>query len=283
LAFLAALPLSCRDIIADDVKLLIGWTYDAAAAQAALAAGQIVEASRGFRSVPGFARPTGLASLRGRYRILAKPSDGKGYYGVAFEMLDNDDRAAAVILVNRLFRLSLVLREPIGLATDVLTNGGLLFGFATAALDAAVTAAEAALAAARSRGVPLITAGQSQAGGVAQLQIAALAHDRGTPLPNAGFLTISSAFAAASIERLGLQPRDLPGVNYSSDHDLGVGPRGLLPNAAGVQVYIHDDGSGGLTPGRTTRLRALLRPRAHFLDSYMRLSLSAALRCALDA
>jgi hypothetical protein len=31
------------------------------------------------------------------------------------------------------------------------------------------------------------------------------------------------------------------------------------------------------------RLRALLHPRAHFLDSFMGLSLSDALRCALGA
>jgi hypothetical protein len=283
LAFLTALPLSCRDIIADDVKLLIGWTSDAAAAKAGLEAGQIIDAAHGFRSVPGFARPTDLAPLRARYRILAKPFDGNGYYGLAFELLDSDDTVAAVILVNRLFRLSLILREPIGLATDILTNGGLLFGLATAALDGAAAAAETALAAARSRDVPLIAAGQSQAGGVAQLQIAALATGKGIRPPNAGFLSISSAFAAASIERIGVQPRDLAGVNFSSDYDLGVGPRGLLPNSAGVQVYIHADGAAGLMPGRTTRLRALFHPGAHFLDSYMSLSLSDALRCALDA
>jgi hypothetical protein len=283
LAFLAALPASCRGIVADEAKLLIGWTYDAAAARAALDAGEIIDATRGFRSVPGFARATALTPLRARYRVLAKPLDGDGCYGLAFEMLDENGEAAAAILVNRLFRLSLILREPIGLATDILTNAGLIFGVTTAALDRAMAAAEAASVAARARGVPLITAGQSQAGGVAQLQIAALARERGGSGLNAGFITISSAFAAASIERLGLQPRDLPGVNFSSDFDLGVGPHGLLPNPAGVQVYLHADGSAGLAPGRTMRLRALFHPRAHFLDSFMNLSLSDALRCALDA
>src|SRR5262249_14759105 len=156
-------------------------------------------------------------------------------HGLAVEMLDGKSEVAAVILVNRMFRLSLILREPVGFATDILTNAALISGVATRALDGAVAAARVAFALARSRGLPLITAGQSQAGGVAQLQIAALLDDGGPRSSNAGFLTISSAYAAASIERFRQRPRDLPGVNFASDHDLGVGPRGLLPNAAGVQ------------------------------------------------
>jgi hypothetical protein len=283
LAFLSVLPTDQRAYFVDDLKLLLGWTSDAAAAEVRLREGTVIDAASGFAEVPGFAAPTPLGALRGRYRILAAPfTEGRSYYGIAFGALDASGRATAVILTDRLFRLPVVLREPVGLATDVVTNGGLIFGLETAGTAAAKQAAEQAFVLAVSRGVPLVTVGQSQAGGTAQLQVAALEATHGEAIA-AGFITFNAAYAVASIERLGLVPERVNGVNFSKDRDPGVGPKSLLPNRVGVQIYVHPDGSGGPVPGDGTIFGALLHPREHFLDSFTDVELSPMLAAAMAA
>ncbi len=69
-----------------------------------------------------------------------------------------------------------------------------------------------------------------------------------------------------------------PQACFSKDRDPGVGPKALFANRIGLQVYIHPDGSGGLSPGDGTLLDALLHPKEHFLMSFNDVSLSAALR-----
>ena len=50
----------------------------------------------------------------------------------------------------------------------------------------------------------------------------------------------------------------------------------------GLQVYIHRDGTGSLTPGDSNYLQALLRPREHYLDGFNGVSLTEALAAALE-
>ncbi len=276
--FLLALERPLRNEIADDMKLLIGWTFDAAISRARLAEGHTVDTRSTFRTVPVFAGPTSMTALRGRYQVVQPFDAGNGYYGIAFRALDGSGAVAAVLLVNRLFRMPVALQDPAGLATDLLTNGAMLAGIATRAIIDAEAAALSARAEAERHRVPLITAGQSQAGGIAQVQVAyLLGRDARGEVP-VGFITFNAAHALRTVRRLGLAGDDVPGVNFSKDRDPGVGPKALFANRIGLQVYIHPDGSAGLSPGDGTLLDALLHPREHLLRSFNDVSLSAALR-----
>jgi hypothetical protein len=274
--FLDTLPAPNRYSVADDAKLLIGWATDAAALESPLRGGDIVDRTRGFATVPGFAAPTDMTGLAGRYRVMAAPYADHRYYGLTLGLLDGGGQIGAIVVVNRLFRLPVLLEEPGGLAVDLWANAGLLLGFRTLALDAALAlAAQAAELAAR-YGVPLITTGQSQAGGTAQLQIASLVAARARLARPIGFLTFNANCAPASIRRFGLEPARVPGINFAKDRDPFVGPHSGLANAVGLQVYIHADGTAGLTP-RGSYLQAAIRPREHFLDSFNGVSLAAAI------
>jgi hypothetical protein len=222
-----------------------------------------------------------MVGLKGRYRVLRPAFDrGGGYYGIEFAALDEAGATGAVLLANRLFRMPIAFEDPLGLATDVVTNGAMLTGIATAAVDDANAAADTAYADARQAGVPLITGGQSQAGGTAQLQVAYLQHRYGHDAP-AGFVTMNAAHVLLSVKRLGLAGAEVHGVNFSKDLDPGVGPKALLANRVGFQVYIHPDGTGSRTPGDSTLADAVLHPREHLLDSFTDVSLTAALAAAL--
>jgi hypothetical protein len=268
-----------RAYLADDIKLLIGWTFDAAASHARFAAAQIVDGQSTFVSVPGFAPPTPLRALRGRYRIERVFDEGRVYYGIEFAALDESGTVVAVLLLNRLFRMPIALHEPLGVLTDVVTNGAMVTGFETPALGDARSAAETASADAGALGVPLVTGGQSQAGGMAQLQAAYL--QRQYPGGAAGFITLNAAHALASVRRLGFAGEDVAGINFSKDLDPGFGPKAFFANRVGFQVYIHRDGRGGTRPGETTIWDAVLQPRQHFLESFNDVSLTAALEAAL--
>jgi hypothetical protein len=267
-----ALPAASRAVLADDVKRLIGWTSEAAAMKKRFAVGQTVNRSSAFRSVPGFGGPTDLTELQAAYRATMPPLTGPGYYGLVLTMMDAEERELAVLLINRLFRLPLILREPVGVMTDVYTTGALLFGVRTGAIEAAMKAVYSAHERAQASGIPLITCGQSMAGGLAQFQIAALRSSGAASEGHAGFLTFNAAHAAISIERLGRKPGSIPGVNFSKDRDPGVGPHSLLPNRTGLQIYIHADGTGSFTP-RGSLFSALLHPRQHSLRSFDRVCL----------
>jgi hypothetical protein len=275
LSFFMALPVTSRDVLADDVKLLIGWVSEAAALERRLDVGETVNRSSAFRSVPGFGGPTDLTALKAAYRITTPPLTSPGYCGLVLTMME-EEQEVAVLLINRLFRLPTILREPVGVMTDVITTGALLFGIGTEAIGAAIKAVSAAYERARGSGIPLITCGQSMAGGLAQFQIAALQSSFANEQGLAGFLTFNAAHAAISIERLSLEPEMIPGINFSKDRDPGVGPHSLLPNRAGLQIYIHADGTGSFTP-RGTRLSAFLHPWEHFLRSFDRVCLSEVL------
>jgi hypothetical protein len=280
--FLGSLSAPRRDALADDVKLLIGWTFDAFAAGATLDAGRIVDRSSGFSSVPGFAAPTPLGDLAGRYRLVRPAFDrGRGYYGLLFEALGEDGKPVALILANRLFRAPVALEQPDGLATDILTNAALAFDFSTDGKSDALDAAETAYGAATARHVALILAGQSQAGATAQLQAAVLQKTHGSnPVPS-GFLTLNAAESLLSVRGLGLDPAGIDGVNISKDEDPTFGPHSLLSNAVGRQAYIHPDGTAGLTPGAGTIFEALLHPQEHLLASFDAVKLGPALELAL--
>src|SRR5262249_28552932 len=140
------------------------------------------------------------------YRIAMPPLTAPGYYGLVLAMMDADEREIAVLLINRLFRLPLIFHEPVGIMTDVHTTGALLFGIRTAAIEAAINAAQAAHGLALKSGIPVIACGQSMAGGQAQFQIAALRASCAGNRGRGGFLTFNAAHAAISIERLGLKP-----------------------------------------------------------------------------
>jgi hypothetical protein len=267
ISFFTALPISSRAVLADDAKRLIGWAAEAAATKRRLAVGETINRSSAFVSVPGFGGPTNLSSLKAAYRIAMPPLTGPGYYGLALAMMDTSDRELALLLINRLFRLPLIFHEPAGVMTDALTTGALLLGVRTGAIAAATKAALAAYERAQASRVPLIICGQSMAGGLAQFQIAALRSSHTGSDQLAGFLTFNAAHASISIERFGLKPGAIPGINFSKDRDPGVGPHSLLPNRAGLQLYIHAGGTAGFTP-RGTWLSALLHPWEHFLRSF---------------
>jgi len=145
-----------------------------------------------------------------------------------------------------------------------------VFGFGTAALGAALELADAAEQIARQLDVPLIATGQSQAGGTAQLQVASIVTRPGWR----GFVTFNATCSPGSIQRLGVEPSRLPGVNFAKDLDPFVGPNTWLANGIGLQIYIHADGSGSFVPGASF-VNAALHPTEHFLDSFKDISLSA--------
>jgi hypothetical protein len=221
-----------------------------------------------------------MSALKGRYRIERAFDNRRGYYGIEFTALDQGAAPVAVLLLNRLFRMPIAHRDPLGLLTDVLTVGAMLTGFETPAIADANAAAETAFNNAKALGVPLIAAGQSQAGGTAQLQVAYLQRER--PDFQVGFITFNAAHVLLSVRRLGFAGAQVVGINFSKDLDPGVGPKAPLANRVGFQVYIHRDGSGGKRPGDTTLLDALLHPREHFLDSFNDVSVTAALAAALS-
>jgi hypothetical protein len=281
LDFWLGLPTSVQAYLADDIKLLIGWTFDAAAAKRAFEGGEIIDNASGFERVPGFAAPTPMAALKGRYRVLRPPFDrGGGYYGIELAALDESGTTVAVLLTNRLFRMPIALEDPLGLATDLVTNGAMLTGVRTPAIEDAGSAADTAYADARQAGVPLVIGGQSQAGGTAQLQVAYLQHRYGHDAP-VGFITLNAAHVLLSVKRLGLAGSEVHGVNFSKDLDPGFGPKALFANRVGFQVYIHPDGTGSRTAGDSTLVEAMLHPREHFLDSFSDVSLTAVLQAAL--
>jgi hypothetical protein len=261
--------MTSRAILADDIKRLIGWTSEAAAIKQRFAPCETINQSSSFVSVPGFGGPTYLSRLKAVYRIAMPPLTGPGYYGLVLAMMDDGGQEVALLLVNRLFRLPIVLHEPAGVLTDIYTTGALLLGVRSGAIRAAMKAVQAAYERAQGSGIPLIACGQSMAGGLAQFQIAALLSSCAGNESLAGFLTFNAAHAAISIERLGLKPQAIPGINFSKDLDPGVGPHSPLPNRAGLQIYIHADGTGGFAP-RGSRLSALLHPGEHFLRSFDR-------------
>ena len=272
LDFLDRLPEANRISFVDDAKLLLGWTADAAAVaeKSPRRQGDIVDRGGTFKTVPGFAPPTDITSLAGRYRLLAPPFAAHNYYGLMFGLLDDEDKVGVVLIASRLCRLPVVLHEPIGLGSDAWTDVGLMTGFRPASLDAALTFAERARVEADRLGVPLVATGQSQAGGTAQLQIAylAAADNKAT----VGFVTFNAACARASIRHVGGDPARVPGVNFAKDLDPLVGPHSNVSNEIGLQVYIHTDGTAGLKP-RGSYFQAALHPREHFLDSFNGLSL----------
>jgi hypothetical protein len=265
--------MASRAVLADDAKRLIGWTSEAAALKKRFATGETVGRSSAFARVPGFGGATRLSALKAAYRVTMPPLTGPGYYGLVLTMMDANEQEVAVLLINRLFRLPLILREPAGVMIDVYTTGALLFGLQTGAIEAAINAARIAHERAQEAGIPLVTCGQSMAGGLAQFQIAALRSSCGGERQGpAGFLTFNAAHASISIERLGLKPGTIPGINFSKDRDPGVGPHSLLPNRAGLQIYIHADGTGSFTP-KGAMISALLHPWEHFLRSFDRVCL----------
>lgn len=274
LTFLNTLPPEPRAIVVDDIKLLIGWVAEAASMPDAPSVGQVVDATSTFAKVPGFTSPTDLKGLAATYRLAMPPLIGPGYFGLTLALTGKDGQAVALLLINRLFRLPIILHEPLGVLTDIVTVGALLIGTPSPAVRAATMAAKAAYRLAREFGVPLIATGQSLAGGLAQYQVATLV-DAG--LPMAGFITFNAAHVAASIERLGLEPEHIPGINFSKDLDPGVGPRSLLPNRVGIQVYVRLDGTASLCPGPYSLLSALLHPWEHLLRSFNQVRLGGAL------
>jgi hypothetical protein len=176
--------------------------------------------------------------------------------------------------------MPIALEDPLGVATDLVTNGAMLTGVRTPAVEDAGTAADTAHADARQAGVPLVIGGQSQAGGTAQLQVAYLQHRYGHDAP-VGFITLNAAHVLLSVKRLGLAGSEVHGVNFSKDLDPGFGPKALFANRVGFQVYIHPDGTGSRTAGDSTLVEAMLHPREHFLDSFSDVSLTAVLQAAL--
>lgn len=276
--FARALPADIRIHRLDDAKLLTGWVFDTAATHQAPKAGETVNRRSGFSSVPGFAGATDLGSLKGRYRVMRPPFDlGHGYYGVEFGTLEPDGRISSVMLINRLFRLPVVLHQPAGVATDIATNGALYFGWHARALTDSNNAAATALEDAENLGVPLLMIGQSQAGGTAQLQAAYLVATYPKRTVLSGFVTMNAAYAISSVRRLGLSPDAVGGINFVKDLDPGFGPHGLLPNRIGLQVYIHPDGTGGDRPGPQSMLTAWGHAGEHLLSTFNSVSLADAL------
>ncbi|HEX4507386.1 MAG TPA: hypothetical protein VH722_16780, partial [Alphaproteobacteria bacterium] len=272
LDFLDRLPEANGPSFVDDAKLLLGWTADAAAVavKQPLHEGDAVDRTSGFKSVPGFAPPTDITGVAGRYRLLAPPFAAHYYYGLMFGLLGAADKVEAVLIASRLCRLPVVLHEPGGLGSDAWTDVGLMTGFRPASLGAALTFADQAKAEADRLGVPLIATGQSQAGGTAQLQVAHLV--AADPKACTGFVTFNAACSRASIRHVGMDPSQVPGVNFAKDLDPLVGPHSNVSNEIGLQVYIHTDGTASLKP-RGSYLQAALHPREHFLDSFNGLQL----------
>jgi hypothetical protein len=280
--FARSLPAEVRDSRVDDVKFLLGWAFDVAAAHKPLAAGEEIDKASGLSDVPGFGGATDLSALRGRYRVIRAPLDaGNGYYGIELAALDETGAAEGLYLLNRLFRMPVLLQEPIGFATDIVTNGAMLFGGGTDAIEDLKRAADTAFADAAAMRLPLLTVGQSQAGGEAQLQAAYLAETHPGSDSRVGFVTFNAARVTLSVRHLGLAPDAVEGINFVKDLDPGFGPHGILPNEIGLQVYIHPDGTGGASAGDQSFFAAAAHPGEHLLNRFDPVSLAAALRDSL--
>ena len=278
--FARALPADIRGQRLDDVKLLLGWVFDAAAAHRLPNKGDIIDRHSGFAEVPGFAGSTDVRTMAGRYRVMRAPFDARrGYLGMELGALETDGHVATLILANRLFRLPVLLQQPLGVMTDLGTNAAMLGGWRTDAIVDAEGAAAAALADAESLHIPLFTAGQSQAGGEAQLQAAYLITRH--PRVITGFITLNAARVTASVDRLGLTSEQVGGINFVKDLDPGFGPHGLLPNHIGLQVYVHRDGSGGTAPGEQSFLSTWRNAKEHTLSAFDAVSLRIALEQSL--
>ena len=106
--FARALPAGMRDTRLDDLKILLGWAFDVAAAHRMLAAGEEIVPSSGLSEVPGFGGATDLSALQGRYRVMRPPfDDGAGYYGIEIASLGGNGEADGLYLLNRFDRVSL--------------------------------------------------------------------------------------------------------------------------------------------------------------------------------
>ena len=283
--FARALPAEVRDYRLDDVKRLTGWVFDIAAAHRTPAPGDEIDhhSSLSEASVPGFGGITDLGALRGRYRVMRPPFDqGHGYYGIELGGLDDQGAVSQIYLINRLFRLPILFHDPAGVATDVVTVGAMLTGARTEALADLEAAAEAAYADARGAQVPLLTVGQSQAGGEAQLAAAYLVATHPRRSVMIGFVSLNGARANAAIRRLGLSTAQVQGISFLKDLDPGMGPHGVMRDALGLRVHIHPDGSGGPEAGDQTFFDALVHPSEHLLDRFMDVSLADALKNTLD-
>jgi len=282
--FALALPAELGAEGIDDIKLLIGWVFDTAASGQTPSPGATIDRNSTLADVPGFAGTTDLTTLAGQYRVLHGPFDaGHGYYGIELGRLDAGGRVTGIVLANRLFRLPVVLHEPIGVLTDIVTNGAMVSGLQTLAIRDAEAAADVALAEAERQQVPLIVAGQSQAGGEAQLQAAYLAATHPERTVETGFVTLNAASVIASIRGLHLAPEAVAGVNFVKDLDPGFGPHGLLPNRAGLQVFIHPDGTAGAEAGDQSFFAAARHPAQHLLGSFNDIPLGEALAATLAA
>ncbi len=277
LPFLSALPLASRHDVADDAKLLVGWATDAAAMPEQPKVGMIIGRGSSFRDVPSFAAPTNMKELKATYRVIGHPLEGEGYWGLPVEMLDSSGNSVAVILLNRLFRLPVILHEPAGVATDVTTVAALLAGVNVPALDSAENAVKSAFGLASSRGVPLIVCGQSLSGGLAQFQVATFRRSADLADLPIGFITFNAADAEWSLRKRGIDPSRVSGISFVKDQDPGVGPHALLTNRVGLQIYVHADGTGGARPGGMPILSALIRPSQHLLASFQDINLDSIL------
>lgn len=273
LCALGQLPEPTRTILVDDLKLLIGWAFDAAVQDDPPAVGAVIDRHSGYPGIGSPVAATPMGRLAGRYRVLRPPFDeGRGYYGLLLGALDREDRIVALLLVNRLFRLPVAHRDPLGLLTDLTTNGAMMTGLDVPALAGARRAAIRAHVLAGRIGVPLVIAGQSQAGAMAHLQVALLQSHRPDGGP-AAFVTFNAAHALAWVRRLGLAPGDVEGLNISKDRDPGFGPHAPLASRIGLQLYVHADGSAGPTPeGSLTT--ALLHPAEHTLERFLEVPLA---------
>jgi hypothetical protein len=120
------------------------------------APGQLVDAASTFAKVPGLTFPTDMRKVRATYRVLAPAFPSFGYYGLGLEMLDGNGKPIAIILVNRLFRLPLIFREPFGVLIDAATTGALLSGIRIAPVRAAANTASLLYGKAAARDAPLI-------------------------------------------------------------------------------------------------------------------------------
>ena len=188
----------------------------------------------------------------------------------------------ACILSTVCFRLPIVLKQPAGVATDIATNLAMFTGVKMASLADANAAAGTVFIDAEALHDPLLTAGQSQAGGEAQLQAAYIEATHPHRSILTGFVSLNAAPPEAAIRRLGLAPKTINGVNFVKDLDPGFGPYGVLPNEIGLQIYIHPNGTGSLTPGKASFFSALRHPRQHLLEEFNNVSLARALTAAPD-
>jgi hypothetical protein len=94
-------------------------------------------------------------------------------------------------------------------------------GWLTRPIVDANRAAQTAAEAASQMAVLLITVGQSQAGGIAQLQAAYVAASSPEQHVSTGFGTFKAGFLGPSIRRLGLEPAVMDGVSFFKNVDRG--------------------------------------------------------------